>query len=48
MKFRVGDKVGKKYSIVKKLGEGSFGTIYLAEHIATKQLIAVKTESINT
>ena len=47
MKFSPGDKIGEKYVIIKKIGAGSFGTIYLAEHIDTKRLVAIKTEPVN-
>jgi len=31
MKFSPGDKIGEKYVILKKIGAGSFGTIYLGK-----------------
>ena len=30
--FNPGDIIGEKYRVIKKIGAGSFGTIYLAEH----------------
>lgn len=33
-----------KYKPLKKLGEGSFGTIYMAENILTKEIYALKFE----
>jgi len=47
MKFKSGDTLGSKYKIIKKIGSGSFGTIYLVEHITTKKLLAVKIEPTN-
>jgi len=35
-------KVGGKYSLVKKIGEGAFGEIYISEDITTKERYAVK------
>ena len=34
----------KKYSIISKIDEGSFGSIYLAKNIITKEEVAVKVE----
>ena len=31
-----------RYTIVKTLGEGSFGKVKLAEHLVTKQRVALK------
>lgn len=31
MKIAQGDKIGEKYIIIKKIGAGSFGTIYLGK-----------------
>ena len=31
-----------KYKIISKLGEGSYGTVYLAENITTKNKVAMK------
>lgn len=30
--FKAGDIFGSQYRILKRIGAGSFGTIYLAEH----------------
>lgn len=36
----------KNYEIVKKIGEGMFGTVYLVEN-SSKQKFALKTVKIN-
>jgi serine/threonine protein kinase len=33
MSFQPGDVIGEKYKVIKKIGAGSFGTIFLAEHM---------------
>lgn len=35
----------KKYNILSKIDEGSFGSIYLAENIYTKEKVAIKVEN---
>ena len=37
--------INNKYSITKKIGSGSFGTIYQGIDINTKQQIAIKIEA---
>ena len=37
-------KIGKKYKIIKNLGEGSFGQLYIGENIATGEQVAIKLE----
>ncbi|CAM9172758.1 unnamed protein product [Lampetra planeri] len=37
--------VGGKYKLVRKIGSGSFGDIYLAMNITTGEEVAVKLES---
>jgi len=39
--------IGKKYILVEKIGEGSFGSVYKAENIRTKELVAIKVEKRN-
>jgi serine/threonine protein kinase len=41
-------KVGNKYEIIKKIGEGSFSIIYEAINTKTNQKVAVKVEPIDT
>ena len=38
--------INKKYRIIEKIGEGSFGLIYKGENIRTRELVAIKVESI--
>jgi hypothetical protein len=37
-----GDIIAGRYRVVRQLGQGSFGTTYLAEHVALGQLVVVK------
>jgi serine/threonine protein kinase len=39
--------INKKYKVLEKIGKGTFGTIYKGENIRTKELVAIKIESIN-
>jgi hypothetical protein len=48
MTFNAGDIIAEKYKVIKKIGQGSFGTIYLAEHILTNRNVAIKTELVTT
>jgi len=34
--------ISKQYKILEKLGQGGFGKVYKAQHIITKQLVAIK------
>ena len=38
--------INKKYRIIGKIGEGSFGLIYKGENVRTRELVAIKVESI--
>ena len=38
--------INNKYLIIKKIGEGSFGTIYKGQNIRTKEYVAIKVEPI--
>jgi len=40
--------VNKKYKLISKIGEGSFGSIYKAENIRTREFVAIKIESIES
>jgi serine/threonine protein kinase len=37
--------IANKYRIIEKLNEGSFGQVFKAENIRTKELVAIKVES---
>ena len=40
--------INKKYKIINKIGEGSFGSIYKGENIRTREFVAIKVESIKS
>uniref|UniRef100_A0A1S4ADA9 non-specific serine/threonine protein kinase n=1 Tax=Nicotiana tabacum TaxID=4097 RepID=A0A1S4ADA9_TOBAC len=40
--------IGEKYKLGRKIGSGSFGVIYLATHIETFEIVAVKIENRQT
>ncbi|HET7502761.1 MAG TPA: serine/threonine-protein kinase [Kofleriaceae bacterium] len=39
---KTGDVVERRYRILRTLGEGSLGVVFLAEHVANKRRVAVK------
>lgn len=39
--------ISNKYKILKKIGEGAFGKIFISEDIDTKEKVAIKIEKIN-
>ena len=39
--------INNKYTLLKKLGSGSFGSIYKGQNIRTKEYVAIKVEPIN-
>ena len=43
----IGKIIFNSYKIKKKLGEGSFGKVYIISNISTKELYAVKLVSKN-
>ena len=42
------DIIGKKYKLLEKIGEGSFGLIFKGQNIRTGELVAIKMESIES
>ena len=38
------DIIGKKYKLLEKIGEGSFGLIFKGQNIRTGELVAIKME----
>ena len=43
-----GKIVAKNYKLIKKLGSGAFGQIWMAEHQKTKEEVAIKFEDVNS
>ena len=37
--------IAYKYKLIEKINEGSFGTIFKAENIRTKEMVAIKFEN---
>jgi serine/threonine protein kinase len=42
--FNFGLKLGKRYKIIEKIGEGSFGQVFKAINVNTNELLAIKIE----
>jgi casein kinase I family protein HRR25 len=40
--------INKKYKLIEKIGEGSFGLIYKGQNIRTGEYVAIKVETINS
>jgi serine/threonine protein kinase len=40
--------IANKYKIIKSIGEGSFGKIYSAENIRTREMVALKSEPLKS
>ncbi len=40
--------IGRKYEILNKIGNGSFGSIYRGRNIRTDEIVAIKVEPINS
>lgn len=40
--------INKKYKLIEKIGEGSFGLIYKGQNIRTNEYVAIKIETINS
>lgn len=47
-KMELGDTIGKRYRIICKLGQGKFGTVHKAHSVTNYQVVAIKTESIDS
>jgi serine/threonine protein kinase len=39
--------IDKKYELLEKLSEGSFGQVYKGKHVRTGELVAIKMERKN-
>ena len=39
--------INKKYLLLEKIGEGSFGSIYKGQNIRTNEFVAIKIEKID-
>ena len=42
----IGETVFNEYKLLKKIGQGSFGSIYEAESLTSKKLYAIKLEDM--
>jgi serine/threonine protein kinase len=45
--YNMNELIGKKYRCIEKIGEGCFGSVYRAENIRTREMVAVKVEKRN-
>ncbi len=43
MSFSVGETIGQKYKVLRQLGAGGFGTVYLVYSRETRESYALKT-----
>lgn len=43
--IREGEVLGDRYRVIRRLGKGGMGEVYLAEHIAIGRMVAIKTLS---
>jgi|TARA_Y100000992_G_scaffold299504_1_gene266404 serine/threonine protein kinase len=43
-----GTIIGNKYKIINKIGKGTFGVVYKGENIRTKELVAIKIETLTS
>jgi serine/threonine protein kinase len=42
--INMNELIGKKYRLLEQIGEGCFGSVYKAENIITRELVAIKVE----
>ena len=42
--INMNELIGKKYRLIKHIGEGCFSSVYKAENIITKEMVAIKVE----
>lgn len=47
MEMDVGELINRKYQIIKLIGRGQFGHVFLAKHIHTQALVALKQEPLD-
>ena len=40
--------INKKYKLIEKIGNGTFGTIYKGQNIRTNEYVAIKMEAIES
>jgi serine/threonine protein kinase len=44
VEYNMNELIGNKYRIIEKIGEGCFSSVYKAENIITKEMVAIKVE----